>query len=43
MGEILGEKGSWGFIEGGMGRVSEILKETALDRGVEVRCNSPVS
>ena len=42
MGELLGSKGSWGFVEGGMGKVSEVLKETALSRGVEIRCNTKV-
>lgn len=43
MGELLGSRGSWGFVEGGMGKVSEILKESALDKGVEIRCNTNVS
>ncbi len=43
MGEAGGQRGGWGFVEGGMGRLSEILAQAASGLGVEVRTKSPVA
>ena len=37
-----GKKGEWGYVEGGNGRLSEILAKNAVDLGAEVRVNSKV-
>ena len=38
-----GEVASWGFMEGGMGAVSDAIRASAESRGAEVRVNAPVS
>jgi phytoene dehydrogenase-like protein len=38
-----GEVASWGFMEGGMGAVSDAVRASAESKGVEVRVNAPVS
>lgn len=42
MGDVTGKQGHWVFIEGGMGRLTQILEERAKEEGVEVRVNSAV-
>jgi phytoene dehydrogenase-like protein len=39
----IGESGSWGFPEGGMGAVSNALRDAALANGAVVRTESPVA
>ncbi len=36
MGEVNGVKGAWGYVEGGIGRLSELLAERARGRGVDI-------
>src|SRR5580704_7221758 len=43
MGGVGGKRGLWGFVEGGMGMVSEAIAASARSHGVETRTNSPVS
>jgi phytoene dehydrogenase-like protein len=43
MGELEdGKKGEWGYVEGGNGRLSEILAKNAVDLGATVRLNAKV-
>src|SRR5438093_5314481 len=42
MGECDGVRGVWGYVRGGMGRISEALAAAASGRGAEVRVNAPV-
>ncbi len=42
MGEVDGMRGCWGFVRGGMGRVSECIAAAARERGTEIRCDVPV-
>ena len=42
MGEIR-EKGQWLFVRGGMGSISKYLSKMALERGVEICVEAPVS
>ncbi|XP_052219667.1 pyridine nucleotide-disulfide oxidoreductase domain-containing protein 2-like isoform X2 [Dreissena polymorpha] len=42
MGEIEGVKGAWGYVEGGMGAVSQAIANCAMDRGASVFTNKPV-
>ena len=37
MGQAGGKRGVWGFVQGGMGRLSEAIAHAALDLGVEIR------
>jgi phytoene dehydrogenase-like protein len=37
-----GEVASWGFVEGGMGAVSDALRASAESAGAEIRVNAPV-
>jgi len=39
MGEVNGVKGAWGYVEGGLGRLSELLAERARGLGVDVLLN----
>lgn len=39
MGQIDGEKGAWGFVEGGMGSVSRCISEAALEHGATILTN----
>src|SRR5437899_12569641 len=41
-GEVNGEKGMWGYVHGGMGRISFALAASAEAHGVVIRTNSPV-
>ena len=36
MGELEKEKGAWGYVEGGMGGVSEAIASSARSRGVDI-------
>ena len=36
MGELEGRRGSWGYVEGGMGRVSASIAAAALSFGAEI-------
>lgn len=42
MGSITGEKGVWAYLEGGMGQLSKILSELAVQKGVDIKLNSSV-
>jgi phytoene dehydrogenase-like protein len=42
-GEVNGEKGMWGYVRGGMGRISFALAASAQARGVEIRTTAPVA
>lgn len=43
MGELEdNRKGDWGYVEGGNGRLSEILANSAKGMGAEIRVNSKV-
>jgi phytoene dehydrogenase-like protein len=42
MGEVNGTKGVWGYVRGGMGRVSSALAASAEAAGATIRLNSPV-
>jgi phytoene dehydrogenase-like protein len=43
MGETHGHRGVWAYVEGGMGRLSELLAEAAREAGAEVRVGTPVA
>lgn len=36
MGELEGRKGSWGYVEGGMGMVSNAIAKAATEAGAEI-------
>ncbi len=36
MGELEGKKGAWGYVEGGMGAVSEAIAKCARSRGSSI-------
>ena len=42
MGETNGKKGIWGYVRGGMGGLSNAIRDAAVDLGAEIRCNSEV-
>lgn len=42
MGEAGGARGVWGYVEGGMGSLSEAIAKAGRERGVEIRLNSSV-
>jgi phytoene dehydrogenase-like protein len=42
MGGVAGKRGLWGFVEGGMGAVSEAIARSARSHGAEIRTESPV-
>jgi phytoene dehydrogenase-like protein len=43
MGELEeGKKGEWGYVEGGNGRLSEILAKNARDLGADIKLNARV-
>jgi phytoene dehydrogenase-like protein len=42
-GEVNGEKGMWGYVRGGMGRISFALAASAAAQGVTVRTNERVA
>lgn len=37
------DAGPGGLVQGGMGAISNALKQVCLDNGVDIRCNTPVS
>ncbi|XP_053407080.1 pyridine nucleotide-disulfide oxidoreductase domain-containing protein 2-like isoform X2 [Mercenaria mercenaria] len=43
MGEIEGVKGAWGYVEGGMGSVSQAIANCAMDHGASIFTSKPVS
>ncbi|XP_067657317.1 pyridine nucleotide-disulfide oxidoreductase domain-containing protein 2-like [Haliotis asinina] len=43
MGELEGIKGAWGYVEGGMGGVSQAIANCATDHGASIFCDRPVS
>jgi phytoene dehydrogenase-like protein len=44
MGEVIPEStGEWVFVEGGMGRITEIIEKIAKNRGVTIKTESPVN
>ena len=42
MGECDGAKGVWGYVRGGMGRLSEAIASAARQHGADIRTNAPV-
>ncbi|XP_078499685.1 pyridine nucleotide-disulfide oxidoreductase domain-containing protein 2 [Lissotriton helveticus] len=42
MGELEGKKGSWGYVEGGMGGVSQAIANAAAAHGAEIFTDKPV-
>ncbi|MFO0581506.1 MAG: NAD(P)/FAD-dependent oxidoreductase [Anaeromyxobacter sp.] len=43
MGETDGVRGVWGYVKGGMGRLSEAIASAARAAGAEIRVNAPVA
>lgn len=43
MGTAGGARGVWGYVEGGMGALSESIAAAAREAGAEIRCNADVS
>jgi phytoene dehydrogenase-like protein len=43
MGETDGRRGVWGYVRGGMGRLSQALAGAARDLGVVIRCEAEVA
>jgi phytoene dehydrogenase-like protein len=43
MGECNGARGVWGYVRGGMGRLSEALAAAARAHGAEIRCGARVA
>lgn len=43
MGETDGNRGVWGYVEGGMGRLSEAIRSAAEAHGAQVRTNAEVA
>lgn len=41
-GELYGSSGTWGFVRGGMGALTESLRRAAVEAGAEVLCGCPV-
>jgi phytoene dehydrogenase-like protein len=41
-GEVNGEQGMWGYVRGGMGRISFAMAASAEAHGAEIRVNAPV-
>ncbi|KAM9327115.1 pyridine nucleotide-disulfide oxidoreductase domain-containing protein 2 [Gastrophryne carolinensis] len=42
MGELEGKKGSWGYVEGGMGTVSQAIAKAAVEAGAEIHTEKEV-
>lgn len=42
IGEVNGVKGAWGYVEGGMGGITQALRRAAESLGVEIHTSSPV-
>jgi phytoene dehydrogenase-like protein len=43
MGQAGGARGVWGYVEGGMGALTQAMANSAQDAGVEIRCGTSVS
>ncbi|XP_029653702.2 pyridine nucleotide-disulfide oxidoreductase domain-containing protein 2-like [Octopus sinensis] len=43
MGQLEGVKGAWGYVQGGMGSVSQAIANCATDQGADIFTNKPVS
>src|SRR6185295_883971 len=43
MGMAGGARGVWGYVEGGMGALTNAIAQCAKSRGVEIRTDSPVT
>src|SRR5262245_42439799 len=43
MGTAGGARGVWGYVEGGMGALTQAMGRSAQGAGVEIRCDAPVS
>jgi len=43
MGMVTGKRGSWAYVRGAMGSVTQALKKVALKRGVEIRTDADVA
>lgn len=43
MGETNGKRGVWGYVQGGMGGLTQALAAAARDLGVDIRCNADVT
>ncbi|SIN59997.1 Phytoene dehydrogenase-related protein [Parasphingorhabdus marina DSM 22363] len=41
-GEVNGEQGQWGHVDGGMGRITELMADACDEAGVDIRTESPV-
>lgn len=42
LGTVLGSRGAWGYVRGGMGTITQALARYVADHGGEVRLNAPV-
>ena len=42
MGSIEGHEGSWAYVRGGMGTITQALAKAARKEGVEIFCNSDI-
>ncbi len=42
MGETNGKRGVWGYVQGGMGGLTQALAKAARDLGVDIRCDADV-
>ena len=42
MGRVLGSRGSWGYVRGGMGHITQGLAQFAQEHGTEIRLSAPV-
>jgi phytoene dehydrogenase-like protein len=43
LGMVLGSRGAWGYVRGGMGRITQALAQSFTEKGGEIRLNAPVS
>jgi phytoene dehydrogenase-like protein len=43
LGALEGRAGAWGYVEGGLGRISEMLGDAATEAGAVVRCDAEVA
>ncbi len=43
LGRVLGTRGLWGYVRGGMGRITEALAASAREHGAEIRTGAEVS
>jgi phytoene dehydrogenase-like protein len=43
MGGVAGKRGLWGFVKGGMGKVSEAIAASARSHGAQIRFDAPAS